>query len=93
VLDSFYELLTNSHDVIVPGGYHPHYGGGEQDGFLMALSSTGKLCYDTYTGSTARALLEGLTFADSETVIYAVGTVIRPIQKNSPQPNRKEKRV
>jgi len=83
--------LTNSHDLMAPGGYHPHYGGGEQDGFLMALSSSGKLCYGTYTGSTARALLEGVTFADSETVIYSVGTVIRPIQKNSPRPNPKEK--
>jgi hypothetical protein len=83
--------LTNSHDLVVPGGYRPRYGGGEQDGFLVAFSSNGKLCYGTYTGSTARALLEGLTFMDSETVLYAVGTVIRPIEKNSPTPNPKEK--
>jgi hypothetical protein len=83
--------LTNSHDLIVPSGYHPHYGGGEQDGFLIAMSSSGKLCYGSYMGSTARALLEGLSFADSETVLYAVGTVIRPIQENSPRPNPKEK--
>lgn len=51
----------------------------------------GKLCYGTYAGSTARGLLEGVTFADSETVIYSVGTVIRPIQKNSPRPTPKEK--
>jgi hypothetical protein len=83
--------LTNSHDLIVPDGYHPRYGGGEQDGFLIALSSSGRLCYGTYTGSTARALLEGVTFADSETVIYSVGTVIRPIQESSPRPSPKEK--
>jgi hypothetical protein len=83
--------LTNSHDLVVPGGYRPRYGGGEQDGFLVAFSSNGKLCYGTYTGSTARALLEGVTFADSETVLYAVGTVIRPIGKNSRTPNPKEK--
>jgi hypothetical protein len=83
--------LTDSHDLIVPGGYRSHYGGGEQDGFLIALSTGGGLCYGTYTGSTARALLEGVTFADSETVVYAVGTVIRPIQKNSPPPNPKER--
>lgn len=83
--------LTNSRDLIVPGGYHSRYGGGEQDGFLIELSSSGKLCYGTYAGSTARALLEGVTFADSETVIYAVGTVIRPVEKNSPVPNAKEK--
>jgi hypothetical protein len=82
--------LTNSHDLTVPGGYHPHYGGGEQDGFLVAISPAGKLCYGTYTGSTARALLEGVTLTDSQTV-YAVGTVIRPIEKNSPRPNPKEK--
>jgi len=83
--------LTNSHDLLVPGGYHSVYGGGEQDGYLIALSPSGKLCYGTYVGSTARALLEGVTFADSETVLYAVGTVIRPIEKNSPKPNAKEK--
>ena len=83
--------LTNSHDLLVPGGYHPVYGGGEQDGYLIALSPNGKLCYGTYTGSTGRALLEGLTFADSETFLYAVGTVIRPVEKNSPRPNAKEK--
>ncbi|HTP31828.1 MAG TPA: SBBP repeat-containing protein [Candidatus Acidoferrales bacterium] len=83
--------LTNSRDLIVPGGYRPQYGGGEQDGFLIALSPSGRLCYGTYTGSTARALLEGVAFADSETVLYAVGTVIRPIQKNSPTPNPKER--
>jgi len=83
--------LTNSRDLVVPGGVHRHYGGGEQNGFLIALSPGGKLCYGTYIGSTARALLEGLTFANSETVVYPVGTVIRPIEKNSPRPNRKEK--
>ena len=83
--------LTNSHGLAMPGGYRPRYGGGEQDGFLIALSPSGKLCYGTYVGSTARALLEGVTFADSETVVYAVGTVIRPIEKNSPQPDAREK--
>ncbi len=83
--------LTNSHDLMVPGGYHSRDGGGEQDGFLIALSSSGKLCYGTYAGSTARALLEGVTFADSETALYAVGTVIRPIEKNSPAPDPTEK--
>ena len=83
--------LTSSPDLIVPGAYHPRYGGGEQDGFLIALSPRGKLCYGTYIGSTARALLEGVTFADSETVVYAVGTVIRPIEKNSPPPSPQEK--
>ena len=83
--------LTNSHDLMVPGGYHLRYGGGEQDGFLIAVSSNGNLCYGTYTGSTARALLEGVTIADSDTVLYAVGTVIRPIEKKSPAPNAKEK--
>jgi hypothetical protein len=75
----------------VPGGYHSRYGGGEQDGFVIALSSSGNLCYGTYVGSTARALLEGVTFADSETVVDAVGTVIRPIEKSSPAANAKEK--
>jgi hypothetical protein len=83
--------LTNSHDLIVPRGYQRRYGGGEQDGFLIGLSSGGNLCYGTYIGSTARALLEGLAFADSETMLYPVGTVIRPIEKNSPPPNAKEK--
>ena len=73
------------------GGYHSRYGGGEQDGFLIELSPIGKLCYGSYAGSTARALLEGVAFADSETVVYAVGTVIRPIERNSPLPNTKEK--
>jgi hypothetical protein len=83
--------LTNSRDLKVLGGYHSRYGGGEQDGFLVELSPSGKLCYGTYAGSTARALLEGAAFADSENVLYAVGTVIRPIEKNSPAPNTKEK--
>ena len=81
--------LTNSRDLVVPAGYHSRYGGGEQDGFLIALSSSGKLCYGTYAGSTARALLEGVTVADSGTV-YAVGTVIRPIDKDSPAPRADE---
>jgi len=59
----------------VPGGYRPQYGGGEEDGFLAALPPSGRPCYGTYTGSTARALLEGVALADSETVLYAVGTV------------------
>jgi hypothetical protein len=83
--------LTNSRDLPMPGGYHARYGGGEQDGFLIALSASGKLCYGTYAGSTARSLLEGVTFADSGKVVYAVGTVIRPIEKNSPMPNPNEK--
>ena len=83
--------LTTSRDLKMPGGYHSRYGGGEQDGFLIGLSPSGKLCYGTYAGSTARALLEGVTFADSGEVVYAVGTVIRPIEKNSPAPNAKEK--
>ena len=83
--------LTNSRDLKVPGGYHSRYGGGEQDGFLIGLSPRGKLCYGTYAGSTARALLEGLSLADSGKVLYAVGTVIRPIEKSSPAPNPKEK--
>jgi hypothetical protein len=76
--------LTNSRDLEMLGGYHSRYGGGEQDGFLIELSPSGKLCYGTYAGSTARALLEGVAFADSERVLYAVGTVIRPIEKSSP---------
>ena len=83
--------LTNSRDLMMPAGYHSRYGGGEQDGFLIEFSSSGRLCYGTYAGSTARALLEGVTFADSETVVYAVGTVIRPIAKNSPAPAANEK--
>ena len=75
----------------MPGRYRPQYGGGEEDGFLAALPPSGRPCYGTYTGSTARALLEGVALADSETVLYAVGTVIRPIQKNSPTPNPKER--
>ena len=59
--------LTNSRDLKVLGGYHSRYGGGEQDGFLIELSPIGKLCYGSYAGSTARALLEGVA-ADSEKV-------------------------
>ena len=83
--------LTNSRDLKTPGGYHSRYGGGEQDGFLIELSPGGKLCYGTYSGSTARALLEGVAFADSQKALYAVGTVIRPIEKSSPAPHTKEK--
>lgn len=83
--------FPDSRDLTVPGGYHSRYGGGEQDGFLIEFSPSGRLCYGTYAGSTARALLEGLAFADSEKVLYAAGTVIRPIEKSSPKPNAKEK--
>jgi hypothetical protein len=82
--------LANSRDLKVPGGYHSRYGG-EHDGFLIELSPSGKLCYGTYAGSRARALLEGVAFADSENVLYAVGTVIRPMEKSSPAPSTKEK--
>ncbi len=82
--------LTNSRDLIVPGGNHPHYGGGEQDGFLAAFSRTGKICYGTYTGGTARYLLEGVTLADGGDAVYAVGTVIRPTNRDSPRPDPKE---
>jgi hypothetical protein len=83
--------LTNSRDLVAPGGYHLQYGGGEQDGFLIAFSHRGKLCYGTYTGGTARYLLEGVTLADGGAIVYAVGTVIRPINKDSPPPDPKEK--
>jgi hypothetical protein len=83
--------LTTSHDLVVPGGYHPHYGGGEQDGFLIAFSPSRKLCYGTYAGGTARYLLEGVTLADGGSTVYAVGTAIRPINKDSPMPDPKEK--
>jgi hypothetical protein len=83
--------LTNSHDLVVQGGYHPRYGGGEQDGFLIAFSRSGKLCYGTYAGGTARYLLEGVTLADGGSTVYAVGTVIRPTNKDSPTPDPKEK--
>jgi hypothetical protein len=82
--------LTKSHDLMTPGGYHSRYGGGEQDGFLIGISPDGKLCYGTYAGSTARALLEGVSLADSGRIIYAVGTVIRPVDPNSPAPKPKE---
>jgi hypothetical protein len=82
--------LTNSHDLTVPGGNHPHYGGGEQDGFLAAFSRTGKICYGTYTGGTARYLLEGVALADDGDAVYAVGTVIRPTNRDSPRPDPKE---
>jgi hypothetical protein len=83
--------LTNSRDLLVPGAYHPHYGGGEQDGFVIAFSPGGKLCYGTYAGGTARYLFEGVTLADRGTTVYAVGTVIRPVNKDSPTPDQKEK--
>ncbi|MEO7653259.1 MAG: hypothetical protein ABIZ80_22605, partial [Bryobacteraceae bacterium] len=83
--------LTDSRDLTVPGGYHPHYGGGELDGFLVGFSSRGKLCYGTYTGGTARYLLEGVTLADGGSAVYAVGTVLRPVDKDSPKPDPKEK--
>ncbi len=83
--------LTNSLDLAVAGGYHEQYGGGEQDGFLAAFSPGGKICYGTYSGGTARYLMEGVVFADRERVIYAVGTAIRPVEKGSPEPDAKEK--
>jgi hypothetical protein len=83
--------LTNSRDLVVPGAYHSNYGGGEQDGFLVAFSPKGKLCYASYAGGTARYLLEGIAFADSEKVVYAVGTAIRPIEPDSPKPDASEK--
>ena len=79
--------LTNSRDLSVPGGYHSTYGGGEQDGFLVAFSPRGAICYGTYSGGTARYLLEGLTFADNDTLVYAAGVVIRPTEPNSPKPD------
>ena len=82
--------LTNSGDLIVPRGNFPRYGGGEQDGFLVAFSDRGQLCYGTYTGGTARYLLEGVALAEDGNAVYAVGTVIRPINKDSPRPNQKE---
>lgn len=83
--------LTHSNDLAVPGGYHLRYGGGEQDGFLIAFSTDGKLCYGTYAGGTARYLLEGVTLADRGTTVYAVRTVIRPVNKDSPTPDPREK--
>lgn len=83
--------LTHSKDLAVPGGYHLRYGGGEQDGFLIAFSPGGKLCYGTYAGGTARYLLEGVTLADRGTTVYAVGTVIRPVNRDSPTPYPREK--
>jgi hypothetical protein len=82
--------LTNSRDLIVPRGNFPRYGGGEQDGFLVAFSRSGKLCYGTYIGGTARYLLEGVTLADDGKTVYAVGTVIRPTNQNSARPDPKE---
>jgi hypothetical protein len=83
--------LTKSRDLVVPGAFHANYGGGEQDGFLAAFSPTGKLCFGSYTGGTARLALEGIAFADNEKVVYAVGVVIRPVDPNSPQPDANEK--
>jgi hypothetical protein len=82
--------LTNSRDLTMPGDNHLSYGGGEQDGFLVAFSRSGKVCYGTYTGGTARSLLEGVTLADGGNAVYAIGTVIRPINKDSPAPDPKE---
>ncbi len=83
--------LTNSRDLIVPVAFHPHYGGGEQDGFLVAFSPRGELCYGSYAGGTARYLLEGVTFADNQRIVYAVGTAIRPVEADSPKPDPNEK--
>lgn len=82
--------LTTSRDLAVPEARQPNYGGGEQDGFIAALSHTGKLCYGTYAGGTARYLLEGIAFADKEKMVYAVGTAIRPIEPDSPRPSLDE---
>ena len=81
--------LTNSGDLIVPRGNIPRYGGGEQDGFLVAFSDRGKICYGTYTGGTARYLLEGVALAEDGNAVYAVGTVIRPINKRLTQAQSK----
>ena len=83
--------LTNSRDLVVPDGYHRSYGGGEQDGFLIGYSPKGKLCYGTYNGGTARYLMEGVALADNETMVYAAGVVIRPVEPNSPKPDSNEK--
>jgi hypothetical protein len=83
--------LTTSHDLAVPGAFHARYGGGEQDGFLAAFSPRGKLCYGSYAGGTARYLLEGVTLADNQKVIYAVGTAIPPVEPKSPKPDPNEK--
>jgi hypothetical protein len=72
--------LTNSRDLSVPRGNFPRYGGGEQDGFLVAFSGSGQLCY----------LLEGVALAEDGNAVYAVGTVIRPVNKDSPRPDPEE---
>lgn len=84
--------FTGSQDFpTTPDALQRVYGGGEQDGFLVAFSPHGKVCYGTYSGGTARYVLEGVAFADNETMVYAAGVVIRPTEPNSPKPDSREK--
>jgi len=56
----------------------PKYGGGEQDGFLVAFSSDlAKLCYGSYRGGTDRDFLEGLDVSRNG-LVYATGVTWSP---------------
>jgi hypothetical protein len=82
--------MTNSENLPMLNPTQPEYGGGELNGFVAAFSQTGKICYGSYAGGTARHFLEGIAAWNSNSV-YATGSAIRPVESGSPQPNKDEK--
>jgi hypothetical protein len=64
--------MTNSPDLPRRNPSQAAYGGGDFDGFLVALSSDGaKLCYGSYFGGNGHNILEGLAVGGAR--IYASG--------------------
>jgi hypothetical protein len=70
--------LTTSRDLPTRDGLQPEYGGGDGDGFLVALSrQLTTLCYGTYRGGKDRDFFEGLDVSNSG-LIYATGLTWSP---------------
>jgi hypothetical protein len=70
--------LTTSRDLPTLNALQPEYGGGDGDGFLVALSrQLTTLSYGTYRGGKDRDFFEGLDISNSG-LIYATGLIWSP---------------
>ena len=80
---------TKSSDLPVHNALQSTYGGGEQDGFLIALSpDLGELCYSTFRGGSDQDTLEGidvsaagLVYVTGETMSRDLAMPAKSIQK------------
>jgi hypothetical protein len=76
--------MTESRDLPLQYAHQPRFGGGDRDGFIAVVSTTGaSLAYASYHGGAERDLLEGLFLTRDS--VYATGLSFGDMPLHGPQ--------